>query len=253
MVQGYGGMSWFRFLLGVSRPAVFLLVLLGMLAVNVASFAVPGLTSGMSSIAQAVFGGSVVADLGQELTTAKKRLKTTRAELKAKSASLETTRANLKTSGRAKVERLHDRNRAMRGDLETTRNKLGKIRADMDKATRGLARRAVRGAGRNVAAIPMEAIPVVGIATVIAVTALDVSDACATVRDMQDLRVASGIDETPQDWASQVCGTFSGPSVPAVCKMTLGECRDHARSVRTELGDEMGDEIDRHCDALMRP
>ena len=98
-----------------------------------------------------------------------------------------------------------------------------RVHANWTIATnRRIARRAIRGAGRNVAAIPMEAVPVVGIATVIAVTALDVREACATVRDMQDLRVASGIDAAPQDWAAQVCGTFSGPSVPAVCKMTLG-------------------------------
>lgn len=224
-------MRWLRILLGISRRAVFVLVLLGMLVLNVASFAVPMLASGMSDIAQALFGRSVVAELGQELATVKSQNKSLRAE----------------------TERLQARNRALRGDLETTKTKLGKTRAEMDKATKGIARRAIRGAGRNVAAVPLEAVPVIGIATVIAVTALDVSDACATVREMQTLRVTSGVDDEPQGWTEEVCGMFSQPAVPAICEMTIQECRDHADTVRAEIGDDMGARIDAQCEALMAP
>ena len=234
-------MRWLWRLLGILRRSFVLLVVLGMLAFNVASFAVPMLAGVVSDVAQAVFGRSVVAELGQQVTklkSEKKILAESKTQLQTRNRNLD---ADLKQT---------------RGELRTTRAGLQKARVapgKVDNATSRIARRVIRGAGRNVAAIPMEAIPVVGVATVVAVTALDVTEACATVRDMQDLRVASGIDEAPQDWAAQVCGTFSGPSVPGVCDMTIGDCRDHARKVRAELGDEMGDEIDRQCDALMRP
>lgn len=224
-------MRWLRSLLGVSRGAVFVVTVLGMLAVNVASFAVPMLASGMSGIAQAVLGRSVVAEIGQQVTAAKARNK-----------SLRTDKAFLQT-----------RKLVLRGDLETNRKKLGKTRADMDKATRGIARRAIRGAGRNVAAVPFEAVPVIGVATVVAVTALDVRDACGTIRDMQELRVASGVDDDPQGWTEEVCGMFPQPAAPAVCEMTIDECREHADTVRAQIGAETGDLIDAQCDALMEP
>ncbi|MGI3211842.1 hypothetical protein ACROSR_12075 [Roseovarius tibetensis] len=241
-------MKWLWRLLGILRRSFVLLVVLVMLAFNVASFAVPMLAGVVSDVAQAVFGRSVVAELGQQVT----RLQSEKRIL-----------AESKTQLQERNRKLQARNRNLDADLKQTRGKLRTTRAGLqkarvalgkvDNATSRIARRVIRGAGRNVAAIPMEAIPLVGVATVAAVTALDVKEACATVHDMQKLRVASGIDEAPQDWAAQVCGMFSGQSVPAVCDMTIGECRGHAREVRAELGDEMGDEIDRQCDALMRP
>lgn len=234
-------MKWLWRLLGILRRSFVLLVVLVMLAFNVASFAVPMLAGVVSDVAQAVFGRSVVAELGQQvmrLQSEKRIIAESKTQLQARNrnldADLKQTREDLRTT---------------RAGLQKARVALGKV----DNATSRIARRVIRGAGRNVAAIPMEAIPLVGVATVVAVTALDVKEACATVHDMQKLRVASGIDEAPQDWAAQVCGMFSGQSVPAVCDMTIGECRGHAREVRAELGDEMGDEIDRQCDALMRP
>ncbi|WP_412505409.1 hypothetical protein [Roseovarius sp. SYSU LYC5161] len=189
-------MKWLWRGLGVLRRGLVLVVLLVMLAFNVASFAVEGLNGVMSGVAEAVVGHSVVAEL------------------------------------KADKKKLIDK---------------------MDNATRRIARRAIRGVGRNVAALPMEVIPVAGAATVVAVTAIDVKQACATARDMQELRTGSGIDTEPKDWTAQVCGVFTSPAVPAVCDMTIDECRDHASEVRADLGDDMGAQIDRQCDALSKP
>ena len=245
-------MKWLWRFIGGLRRGLVLVVLLAMLAFNVASFAVDGLTDVMSGVAKAVFGRSAVAVLSQQVTTLKERNTT----LKERNTTLETGNKQLvrrNTTLDRENRQLVRRNITLGDNLQANRARVREARSNADNATRRIAQRAIRGAGRNVAAVPLEAVPVVGVATVVAVTALDVKEACDTLHDMQDLRVAAGIDAERQDWTSQVCGTFSQQSVPAVCDMTIPECRDHAVEVRAELGDEMGDEINRQCDALMEP
>ncbi|WP_306006008.1 hypothetical protein [Aquicoccus porphyridii] len=227
------------------RRFAVLLVLVAMLAFNMASFTIASLTTVMSDIAQWLTGRSVVAQMSQDISRLKSRnasLSSDNKEMRAKNRKLTTdldkSQANLKKT---------------RTDLDTTRESLKRTRVELDGSTRRIAQRVVRGAGRNVAAVPMEVVPVIGAATVIAVTALDIKEACDTVNDMQDLRVNNGIDEEPQDWASQVCGSFSRPSSPEVCKMTVPQCREHAQDVRERLGDELADMIVEQCDQLIMP
>jgi alanyl-tRNA synthetase len=209
----------------------------------------------MSGVAEAVVGHSVVAELREQVKTLKRKNGT----LKADKRRLKADKSRLKERNKAlqkKNTQLGKRNKTLKGNLESARARLTKARAGfrkMDNTTRRIARRAIRGVGRNVAAVPLETIPVAGAATVVAVTALDVRQACATARDMQELRTASGIDDAPKDWTAQVCGVFTRPAVPEVCDMTIDECRDHASEVRADLGDDMGAQIDRQCDALNRP
>lgn len=267
-----GGIKTLRRVIGVLRRFAVLLVLLAMLAFNVASFTIAPLTMVMSDIAQWLIGRSVVAQMSQEASRLKSRnasLSSDKMEMRAKNRKLTTdldrSQANLKRT-RTDLNTTRESLKKTRVDLDATQKNLTasraelqkaegfrKSRAELDRSTRRIAQRVVRGAGRNVAAVPMEVVPVVGAATIIAVTALDIKEACDTVNDMQDLRVASGIDEEPQDWASQVCGSFSRPSSPEVCEMTVPQCREHAQDVRERLGNELADMIVEQCDQLILP
>lgn len=48
---------------------------------------------------------------------------------------------------------------------------------------------------RNVGAIPVESIPLIGIATTIGVTAMDLKDACDTMTGLDELSVSLGLDD----------------------------------------------------------
>lgn len=74
----------------------------------------------------------------------------------------------------------------------------------VEKITSRIAARTTRSATLNVAAIPAEAIPVVGIGAVLAVTTWELTEACGIMRDMKELNIVLGSAEPVSDDA--VCG-----------------------------------------------
>lgn len=112
-------MKWLWRLLGILRRSFVLLVVLVMLAFNVASFAVPMLAGVVSDVAQAVFGRSVVAELGQQVT----RLQSEKRIL-----------AESKTQVQERNRKLQARNRNLDADLKQTRGELRTTRAGLQKA-----------------------------------------------------------------------------------------------------------------------
>ena len=80
---------------------------------------------------------------------------------------------------------------------------LTKIKA-VEKITSRIADRTTRSATLNVASIPVEAIPVVGIGAALAVTTWELTEACGIMRDMKELNIALGSAEPVADDA--VCG-----------------------------------------------
>lgn len=57
-----------------------------------------------------------------------------------------------------------------------------------------IGKRTAIGLGRNVAAVPFESAPVIGISVIAATTALEVSDACATMADIDQVFVSLGLE-----------------------------------------------------------
>ena len=74
----------------------------------------------------------------------------------------------------------------------------------VEKITSRIADRTTRSATLNVAAIPVEAIPGVGIGVALAVTTWELTEACGIMRDMKELNIALGSAEPVADDA--VCG-----------------------------------------------
>ena len=68
---------------------------------------------------------------------------------------------------------------------------------------------------RNVGSLPAEAIPFIGATVIVGVTALDVYDACETMKDMHELNAVFEPEQPINQDVSQVCGT-EVPSVQTV-------------------------------------
>ena len=71
------------------------------------------------------------------------------------------------------------------------------------RISKGLARRSLANATRNVSAVAGEAVPFVGTAIIVGVTLWDVRDACQTMKDVNELNSAFGQEK--EDHA-KVCG-----------------------------------------------
>jgi hypothetical protein len=87
------------------------------------------------------------------------------------------------------------------------------------KMSKRLATRAVVNATRNSSSIFAESIPYVGVAVVLGVTALDLRDTCETLKDMNELNTAFGLE--PED-QTKVCGIAVPTKAEVVDKIKGG-------------------------------
>lgn len=75
--------------------------------------------------------------------------------------------------------------------------------AVVQKVSKRIATRSIVSASRNVSSLPGEAIPVLGTALVVGVTAWDIYDLCETIKDMNEINGAFG---HPSEDQQMVCG-----------------------------------------------
>ena len=118
----------------------------------------------------------------------------------------------------AEADGLKKKNGKLVAEADGLKKKNGKLVAEADglkarnltknkaveKITSRIADRTTRSATLNVAAIPVEAIPGVGIVAALAVTTWELTEACGIMRDMKELNIALGSAEPVADDA--VCG-----------------------------------------------
>lgn len=86
----------------------------------------------------------------------------------------------------------------------------------------------VRTAGINLAAMPAEAIPFAGLAVIVTTTALEIGNACQTMRDMEQIRADFGLPPDAEYTAAQLCG-MEVPSEDALRRQTESEMRAQLR------------------------
>lgn len=80
-----------------------------------------------------------------------------------------------------------------------------KIKSKTKVITRRVAKRTVRNISANIAAIPAESIPAVGVGIVIAITAMDLHDACEDLKDMDELSSLMNFENDNKE-TSKICG-----------------------------------------------
>ncbi len=88
---------------------------------------------------------------------------------------------------------------------EALKTRLEAHRVKVKNVSQRIVKRTVRNVTTNVSSVVAETIPIVGVATVIAVTALDVKDGCDTVRDINEISKSLEI-ESIDDTENSVCG-----------------------------------------------
>lgn len=87
------------------------------------------------------------------------------------------------------------------------------------RMSKRLATRAVVNATRNSSSVFAESIPYVGVAVVLGVTALDLRDTCETLKDMNEVNTAFGLE--PED-QTKVCGIAVPTKAEVLAKAKSG-------------------------------
>jgi hypothetical protein len=90
--------------------------------------------------------------------------------------------------------------------------KLNQGKAAARTARKSVVKRATKSAIRNIASMPAEAIPVIGVGTIAVVTALELDDMCAIMGFVDDLTESMGLDDHDvsevqtycRDWRDQL-------------------------------------------------
>jgi hypothetical protein len=205
---------WRRFL--AFKGLLLAFSLAGLLASNVASLVSASAHDWMHNALWRVLsiGGQAVAD--QALANSpKSKLDQT---IKAKTAELDT------------------KNKLQAKELEDVQVKNRKLAQQLDangkqaKATvAAVHQRLAKGVSRNVAALPSESIPYLGLGVTLAVTTLDIYDACQTMKDFNSLLRMMGQGEEKPD----LCGQ-KVPTVDQVLASTKAEWRGSVQRVTDE-------------------
>ena len=105
---------------------------------------------------------------------------------------------------------LQDANNKLRKqnrELVAMNSQMKRNKQEANKIAKRIASRTTRGALRNIAAVPAEALPNIGLAVVVGVTAYELADACETMKDISSLNnLLNGATEIDDE---AVCGLQS--------------------------------------------
>lgn len=202
---------------GLLKVSLFLAV--GIL-LAVASLTSEMTTVALSRVAETVFGRSAVLNLATE-----------RDVLRRQNDELETRSRQL----RDRVDELELETKKLSDENVRFRRQLNEGKNVIDRRSRRIGNIVLRTATRSVASIPLESVPVVGAFTIVAITALEVNDACATMEEMQHLRKLAGLplqDSLMQD----ICDLV--PTLPTSARYKdARECREHRRVLSEQFGE----------------
>ena len=97
-----------------------------------------------------------------------------------------------------------------------------------------VSRRVASATARNIAILPGEALPYVGVTVAVAATAWEVNDACALMNEMAEL--AAAFDVGVPDERDKVCGQ-SVPSSDEIWQVVLESPQDVWNAARNVVGD----------------
>ncbi len=190
------------------------------LAMTIASFTIPTLATFASRAATWIFGETVV------ITVAEAR------RLRQSNLTLQAANSELSTRNR----QLDENNRQLRSTNQRLENQASRQRrVAVDSANR-IKRRSAFQATRSVSAIPAESIPIIGITTIMAMTAWDLRDACRTIEDMSEIQTSLG--EPPDDgFATRICDTLHLQRARSdrYRRMTVSQCRTEASATREQI------------------
>lgn len=219
-------------------------MLVASLVLNVATIAVSTVATLASTAFEAVTGSvSVAGALQRDLVAERKRisfLATEVTDIKAQNLRSQAEVADLKQQVDIEKRRMA----SLSDDLAKAKTiSIRGRRIPMDEAVgetaERIAQRTAGGASKNVAATFGESVPFYGIAVVVAATAWELKDACATMKDLHDLDVAFNPEKANAPDVTEVCG-MKVPTKEELWQMVKhspGKAVEIAKDVLPELPD----------------
>lgn len=233
-----------RAVMRASRRLTIGLVVVAMLAFNVLSFGFDVIGTVFETAARGLFGRSWVADMSLEVD----ELRRDRSRLEVEKARLSEERRRLALHR----NKLESENRRLKGRIAVEADEIAHARAlrnKFDELGRRISLRTARGAARNISSMALESVPLVGAATVIAVTASEIRDACSTFNEMQELRKAAGFDPLDNLMADS-CDYVPFASVELkLNEISIEECRAQADKL-AGIDRRAADGLNAVCDCI---
>lgn len=132
----------------------------------------------------------------------------------------------------------------LRQKYKQLNNKLDSHKVKANTVSKSVIKRSARNAAKNVTSVFGEAVPYLGTALIISVTANDLVDACDTIRDMNEMAT---FFETEADLDQQdtVCGTTvpGADEIMASIKQSIGTSIDQAHQATKDSARDLYDAI----------
>ena len=173
-----------------------------------------------------------LADISGKLATVKLARQTLNAKATKQAGELiieRTAKNTLKSELSKKTSELAEErivNRSLKGQLRDLgmglvpfKGKKVAINAAIDETTDTIGKRAQRSAAREIASMPGEALPYLGTAVIVGVTALEISDLCATLKDISALKRAFNPNFQQSEEELEVCSLKVPPKEEIVAKI----------------------------------
>lgn len=184
-----GAMKAFR----IFRRLLLAGVIIGLLALNIATVAFSSVTTLVAGAYEVVTGAtSVTSSMKQNLDRQSKRVNSLAREVSQKNKRI----ASLSNEIRA----------LQKGALITYRGKSRKLSDVVANTAKRVSRRTTGMAARNASSVVASGIPMLGIAVVVGVTAADLSDSCANIKDLKELERSLKPEPNTDSDLSEVCG-----------------------------------------------
>ena len=196
--------AWFAMRL-FTKTALLAVAFVVMVVLNIATLTVPAVFDTLSSAAATVTSRVV----GKDMT--------------------------IRAAQARQVSTLNQKNKALSSQIERTNR--AKLKAK--HTSRRIAARVVKATTRNTGAVFVEAIPYVGIAAIVGATALELNDACETMKDLHELEMAMDPEWTDGSAAETVCGTKVPTKDEIIAKIMASPSAvwDAAKSTYNDLPD----------------
>jgi hypothetical protein len=155
-------------------------------------------------------------------------------------------KSRLDQTVKAKTAELDTKNKLQAMELDDIQVKNRKLAQQLDvngkqaKATvAAVHQRLAKGVSRNVAALPSESIPYLGLGVTLAVTSLDIYDACQTMKDFNGLLRMMGQGEEKPDLCGQTVPTVDQvlTSTKAQWQSSVQRVTDDAKAFNVAVPD----------------
>jgi len=211
-----------RFLARIKMP-ILIMIIVGLVITNVLSLIDDAFHSAAYGVVGSVLGvGAIMmaADLLRNSPTMKRR-----SDVQKATGTIEAEKKAIlaaKAGKHAALERSHKVIEAERAAITKVRDEIQEKTARRAAATTSFANkvsvRTVKNVSRNVASMAAEALPYVGIGVMVGITALDIKDACDTLKDMNELKAAFDLPKEDES---------------VVCRMKVPTVQDVLTSIKT--------------------